>query len=113
MTEQRYEVPITSFESGAKVEPVVWVKIMEEGREALERINGERGLGFDDFDLDFYTELFKYTVEEDGLMSDFIKTHLVYTCVHSFDTNVQHTLFLTPELHTTLHHQMTKGKTRP
>jgi hypothetical protein len=46
-------------------------------------------------------------------MSDFIKTHLVYTCVHSFDTNVQHTLFLTPELHTTLHHQMTKGKTRP
>ncbi len=59
MTEQRYEVPITSFESGAKVEPVVWVKIMEEGREALERINGERGLGFDDFDLDFYTELFK------------------------------------------------------
>ena len=59
MTEEEYTEPLTTFESGAKVEPVVFVPIMEEGRAALEKINKERGLGFDDFDLDFYTDLFK------------------------------------------------------
>ena len=59
MTEEEYASPLSSFESGAVTESVVWVPIMEEGRGALERINCERGLGFDDFDLDFYTELFK------------------------------------------------------
>lgn len=59
MTEEEYTTPINTFESGAKTEPVVRVPIMEEGRSALEKINKERGLGFDEFDLDFYTELFK------------------------------------------------------
>mmetsp|Transcript_9653 Transcript_9653/g.20386 ORF Transcript_9653/g.20386 Transcript_9653/m.20386 type:complete len:1333 (+) Transcript_9653:170-4168(+) len=59
MTEEEYVEPTTSFESGAKTEPVLRVPIMEEGRDALEKINNEKGLGFDDFDLDFYTELFK------------------------------------------------------
>lgn len=59
MTEEEYAEPLTTFESGAKTEPVVRVPIMAEGRAALEKINNERGLGFDDFDLDFYTELFK------------------------------------------------------
>ena len=59
MTEEEYATPISTFDSGAKVEPVVRVPIMEEGRSALEKINKERGLGFDDFDLDYYTQLFK------------------------------------------------------
>ena len=59
MTEEEYLEPITSFESGATTNPVVHVPIMKEGRAALERINEERGLGFDEFDLDFYTNLFK------------------------------------------------------
>ena len=59
MTEEEYVKPIETFESGAKTEPTVRVPIMAEGRKALERINEERGLGFDEFDLDFYTELFK------------------------------------------------------
>lgn len=59
MTEEEYTTPISTFDSGAKVEPVVRVPIMEEGRSALEKINNERGLGFDDFDLDYYTQLFK------------------------------------------------------
>ena len=59
MTEEEYAEPITTFESGATVKPVVRVPIMTEGREALVRINDERGLGFDDFDLDFYTDMFK------------------------------------------------------
>jgi phosphoribosylformylglycinamidine synthase len=59
MTEEEYLEPIASFESGATTNPVVYVPIMKEGRAALEKINEERGLGFDEFDLDFYTNLFK------------------------------------------------------
>ena len=32
--------------------------MLEEGRAALERINREMGLAFDDWDLDYYTDLF-------------------------------------------------------
>jgi hypothetical protein len=59
MTEQEYPEPLTSFDSGAAPKPVKTVPIMEEGRAALERINDEMGLGFDDHDLDYYTELFR------------------------------------------------------
>ena len=62
MTEEEYLTPLTTFESGVKTESVVRVPIMEEGRVALERINKERGLGFDEFDLDFYTDLFKVSL---------------------------------------------------
>ena len=59
MTEEEYYEPVTSFDSGVAVVPVMTVPIMEEGKGALMRINDERGLGFDDFDLNFYTDLFK------------------------------------------------------
>jgi len=59
MTEEEYVRPIASFESGAITKNVVTVPIMAEGRAALERINESMGLGFDDFDLDYYTNLFK------------------------------------------------------
>jgi phosphoribosylformylglycinamidine synthase len=59
MTEERYYGPVTSFELNVSPKRVEYVNIMEEGRKALEKINGERGLGFDEFDLDFYTELFR------------------------------------------------------
>jgi len=50
---------------------------MEEGRAALEKINEEKGLGFDDFDLDCYTNLFK----ESNLLP----------CVFWYGTTVLHT----------------------
>jgi len=59
MTEEEYAKALTTFDNGAQPEPVITVPIMEHGRAALERINEERGLGFDDFDLDYYTKLFK------------------------------------------------------
>lgn len=76
MTEEEYTSPLTTFESGVKTEKVVRVPIMEEGRAALERINKERGLGFDDFDLDFYTDLFKVS-----LVSFIVCMSVVYECV--------------------------------
>jgi phosphoribosylformylglycinamidine synthase len=59
MTEEEYAVALTTFDSGAHAEPVQTVPIMEQGRAALEKINEEKGLGFDDWDLDYYTKLFK------------------------------------------------------
>lgn len=59
MTEEEYTKALTTFDNGAQPVPVTTVPIMEQGRSALERINEERGLGFDDFDLDYYTKLFK------------------------------------------------------
>ena len=59
MTEQEYKEPINTFDVNVVTEEVTTVPIMEEGRAALEKINKEKGLGFDDFDLDYYTNLFK------------------------------------------------------
>jgi phosphoribosylformylglycinamidine synthase len=58
MTECPYPEPLRSFEAGIKPEPVKIVPLLEEGRTALERINREMGLGMDDWDLDYYTNLF-------------------------------------------------------
>ena len=63
MTEEVYDKSLTSFDSGASAKPVQTVPIMKEGRAALEKINGEMGLGFDDFDLDYYTTLFKVSAQ--------------------------------------------------
>lgn len=65
MTEEIYTEPITSFDSGITPTPVKTVPIMEYGRSALEDINKELGLGFDDFDLDYYTSLFKERLRRD------------------------------------------------
>jgi phosphoribosylformylglycinamidine synthase len=60
MTEQEYITPITTFHNGVTaVSPVKTIPIMEEGKSALMKLNTERGLGFDDFDINFYTDLFK------------------------------------------------------
>jgi len=59
MTEQEYAEPLQTFDSGVKPAPVRTIPIMAEGRSALERINKEMGLGFDEFDLDYYTTIFK------------------------------------------------------
>ena len=58
MTECVYETSLETFDNGAKPDTVKIVPLMEQGRAALERVNAEQGLGFDDWDLTFYTELF-------------------------------------------------------
>ena len=59
MTEEEYKEPISTFDVDIVTEKVTTIPIMEEGRPALEKLNKEMGLGFDDFDLDYYTNLFK------------------------------------------------------
>jgi phosphoribosylformylglycinamidine synthase len=65
MTECSYPEPLTEFASGATPALVCTVPVMAEGRSALERINNELGLAFDDWDLDFYTTLFRERIGRD------------------------------------------------
>jgi phosphoribosylformylglycinamidine synthase len=58
MTETPYPEPLQSFETGLAPAPVLEIPLLEEGRAALERANREMGLAFDEWDLDYYTDLF-------------------------------------------------------
>ena len=58
MTECPYPEPLKSFETGSRPEPVFEIKLVEEGKAALEKINREMGLGLDDWDIDYYYNLF-------------------------------------------------------
>lgn len=58
MTECLYQEPLSSFETGLKPEPVFIVPLIEEGKEALVKINKEMGLGMDDWDVNYYYDLF-------------------------------------------------------
>ncbi len=59
MTECVYEKTLESFDPGVEPEPVVVVPVLEQGRAAIEEINRRMGLGFDDWDIDYYLNLFK------------------------------------------------------
>ncbi|GAX81039.1 hypothetical protein CEUSTIGMA_g8474.t1 [Chlamydomonas eustigma] len=65
MTEEVYFKPATSFKVNAKPAPVFTVPVVKEGRQALEVINKEMGLAFDDWDLDYYTNLFREDMKRD------------------------------------------------
>ncbi len=58
MTECQYPEQLSTFETGMKPEPVVEIPLIKEGKEALEKINREMGLGLDDWDVDYYYNLF-------------------------------------------------------
>ena len=59
MTECPYPEPLDSFATGIEPAAVLRVPVLEDGRAALERLNAEMGLAFDDWDLDYYTGLFR------------------------------------------------------
>lgn len=59
MTECQYREPLKDFSHGITPKPVRTIPLLEEGRVALERVNHELGLGWDDWDIDFYLSLFR------------------------------------------------------
>ncbi len=65
MTECPYPRPLTTFATGIEPRPVRTVPVLAEGRAALERLNREMGLAFDDWDLDYYTRLFREKLRRD------------------------------------------------
>jgi phosphoribosylformylglycinamidine synthase len=58
MTECIYPEPLRTFKTGIKPESVKIVPLLEEGKSALIRINEEMGLGLDEWDIDYYYNLF-------------------------------------------------------
>ncbi|XP_071900899.1 probable phosphoribosylformylglycinamidine synthase, chloroplastic/mitochondrial [Coffea arabica] len=60
MTECVYAQKLTSFETNVVPEEVRHIPVMEKGREALEEINEQMGLAFDEQDLQYYTKLFRH-----------------------------------------------------
>ncbi len=65
MTECVYQTQLNSFYNGLEPEKVRIIPILSEGKGALEALNREKGLGFDDWDLDFYTSMFQDTLKRD------------------------------------------------
>lgn len=59
MTQCEYVKPLESFDLGIVPEKWFEVDILKEGRKALENVNQKLGLAFDDWDLDYYTDLFR------------------------------------------------------
>ncbi|XP_015910938.2 phosphoribosylformylglycinamidine synthase [Parasteatoda tepidariorum] len=59
MTECVYEHPLTTFDIKFTPEPWYEVDILGSGRKALEEISNSHGLAMDDWDLDFYTRIFR------------------------------------------------------
>jgi phosphoribosylformylglycinamidine synthase len=58
MTECHYPQRLTTFQTGIRPEAFYTVPLMEEGKEALKSINRDMGLGLDDWDIDYYYNLF-------------------------------------------------------
>ena len=58
MTECPYPEPLNTFDSEIKPEAVKIIPLMEAGKKALIKINREMGLGLDEWDIDYYYNLF-------------------------------------------------------
>ena len=58
MTEQRYSSPLTSFQLPCQPKQWLEVDVMNRGSEALQEIDKELGLSFDQQDMLYYTKLF-------------------------------------------------------
>ncbi|XP_075235216.1 phosphoribosylformylglycinamidine synthase [Lycorma delicatula] len=59
MTEMRYLEPVSTFDHGIVPEQWFQVDVLKNGKKALEDVNKQLGLAFDDWDINYYTELFK------------------------------------------------------
>ncbi len=58
MTECRYHEQLMTFETGIKPKPTRLIPLIQEGKGALIQLNHEMGLGLDDWDIDYYYDLF-------------------------------------------------------
>ena len=65
MTEEVYRNPLRSFKTEVVPAPVYTVPLLQKGKAALEEINEELGLGFDEWDKDFYLNMFTQELKRD------------------------------------------------
>lgn len=65
MTEEVYATPLKTFKVDHAPEVVFTIPVCRDGRAALEKINSDMGLAFDEWDLDYYTQLFRDDMKRD------------------------------------------------
>ena len=65
MTECVYDSPLATFTTDAVPEEVYTVPVLAEGRAALEKVDKEMGLAFDEEDFDYYLTLFRDDIGRD------------------------------------------------
>jgi phosphoribosylformylglycinamidine synthase len=65
MTECVYPSPLISFTNDINPEIVTTLPISTRGQAALEEVNESQGLGFDSWDLQYYTDMFATTLKRD------------------------------------------------
>lgn len=62
MTERQYLTPLKTFETDIVPEKVYEIPLIEKGIKELEKVNREMGLGMDEWDINFYYNLFTKTI---------------------------------------------------
>ncbi|XP_073823096.1 phosphoribosylformylglycinamidine synthase [Musca autumnalis] len=92
MTECRYtkeNLPVNSFNEQLPHSQESWYKVpvMAEGRKALEEVNAKLGLAFGDWDLDYYTNLFKNILQRDPTTVE------LFDCAQSNSEHSRHWFF--------------------
>ncbi|GBP12388.1 Phosphoribosylformylglycinamidine synthase, partial [Eumeta japonica] len=92
MTECPYtndNLPVNSFNEQLPQTNESWYKVpvLEEGRKALEEVNIKLGLAFGDWDLDFYTDLFKNKLKRNPTTVE------LFDCAQSNSEHSRHWFF--------------------
>lgn len=59
MTERVFDKPLESFDADISPPSMEYIDVMGLGRAAIENANEEMGLAFDEWDLNYYTQLFQ------------------------------------------------------
>ncbi len=65
MTEQPYHEPLKTFVTGAVPEKTYSVPLMRGGIDEMAKFNREKGLGMDQWDMEFYLDLFVNVLKRD------------------------------------------------
>lgn len=92
MTECPYtkeNLPVNSFNEQLPQQQESWYKVplLEEGRKALEEVNVKLGLAFGDWDLDYYTNLFKNILKRNPTTVE------LFDCAQSNSEHSRHWFF--------------------
>ena len=87
MTEYIFALPLATFETSMVRKEMTVIPLLAKGREALIDIDKELGLAFDEWDLDYYTELFRDKLGRDPTDVE------IFDCAQSNSEHCRHWFF--------------------
>lgn len=74
MTEMRYTLPLTTFDHGITAEAWYTVDVLARGKAALDDVNRHLGLALDQWDIDYYYQLFAHQLKREPPLTVFSLT---------------------------------------